>query len=261
MPTPVQYDNVRLDPPSSGVWIRCAVEHEQTDMITTAGQRAYRMRGRIIATIKAPLTDGDFDVRNQAKTIVAAFEGVRAAGVTYDSALVSPISRSGRWYQMVVTIPFRSDFSTRPSLGSESGVTLDAVEVGDSVRTWFGDQVEDVLSIPTQYDDAPFDQPDAARWVRFTIVEGGAIVAEKRGNNQAHRKTGLAIAQVFVPLGTGDGVALGTADTIADAFRSVTVDGISFRTPTLKTIGEGREGKWWQVNVSCPFSYEMLSPF
>jgi hypothetical protein len=243
----------------TGLWVRCSIKHENTTMISTAGTRAYRMEGVLLATIKAPLTDGDFDDRDLAKTIRAAFEGKIAEDVNYGSATVSPVRRNGRWYEMEVEIPFRSDFSTRPTLGSESGVVLDPVEVGDSIRTWFGDQVEGPDSLPTLYDDAPFTQPDTARWVRFTILEGGSVAVENRGGFIAHRTTGLAIAQIFVQLGIGDGLALQTADTIADAFRSVSVDGISFRAPVVSSIGEGRDGKWWQVNVACPFSYETLT--
>lgn len=266
MPTPVQYDNVRLqsagvliDPPNTGVWIRCAVQHESTEMISTAGARVYRAQGVLVSTVKAPLSDGDEDVRAIAKTIVAAFEGQLVDGITYGSAIVTPSARSGRWYQMIVSVPFQSDFKERPSLGTESGVVLDPVEVGNSIRSWFGTQIEDVLPLPTQYDDAPFVQPDAGRWCRFTIIESGSVPVGKDGPAIVQRKTGLAMAQIFIPIRIGDGLALATADSIATSFRAVSVDGISFRAPDVITVGEGRDGKWWQVNVSCPFSYETLS--
>lgn len=261
MPVPTQYDNVKLagGPPNSGLWVRCSVQHETTEMVSTGGSRVYRMRGTLVSTIKAPLTDGDFDDRNLAKTIVAAFEGQLVSGVSYGGATVSPVGRDGRWYQVRVRIPFHSDFSEAPSLGSESGVVIDPVEVGDSIRTWFGTQVTDPLSIPTQFDDAPFTQPDVDKWVWFTIIEGASVIGENRGGLLVHRKTGMAVAQIFVQIGIGDGTALSVADTIATAFRSVSVDGITFRAPSVVTVGEGRDGKWWQVNVSCPFSYETLS--
>ncbi len=256
---PVQYDNVGLAPPDTGLWIRLAVNHQVTEKRTTGGNQAYELLGEMEATIKAPLSDGDFNDRTVAQTILDTFEGQKVALIEYGSARVSPIRRDGRWYQMVVTIPFKLSFKRRVTLRRHTGVALTNPQVGDSIRTWFGEKITDDESLLTQFDDAPFTQPDADRWVRFTILEGAPVPAGTRGNLMVHRHVGVAVSQVFAPINTGSGLSLLAADRIADAFRAVSVDGITFRTPSVETIGEGREGKWWQTNISVPLSYETVT--
>lgn len=74
--------------------------------------------------------------------------------------------------------------------------------------------------------------------------------------NRRVRHPGLLTLNVRVPLGTGDGEALRLADVAAALFRNVSFDGITFRAPTVRDIGE--EGPWYRVQVDCPFYRDSL---
>ena len=97
---------------------------------------------------------------------------------------------------------------------------------------------------------------DDEPWVSFHVLDGGS---EQNGLGSVDiRATGIALATVFVPIDRGDKIALELADEIKDGFFSTvhTYAGtrVLFRTPSVLTIG--RDGIWWQVNVSCPYLTE-----
>lgn len=120
--------------------------------------------------------------------------------------------------------------------------------VFNTIRSRFKTLIEDGESIPVHYDNAPFDKPDDSIWIRFTIVPG---VTEQVEIPSTFRTFGLATAQVFTKIETGDKLALETADTVKSSFRAISVSGVTFRTPSLEVIG--RSENWWQVNIECPF--------
>jgi len=106
------------------------------------------------------------------------------------------------------------------------------------------------------YDNIGFeahDSGDSALWVRFQILTGESEVREL-GSTVA-RTTGIALASVFSILGRGDNLSLGLVDEIVSAFKATTHTyggaTIVFRTPSVQHIG--RDGSWWQTNVSIPF--------
>jgi len=106
------------------------------------------------------------------------------------------------------------------------------------------------------YDNIGFeahDAGDSALWVRFQILTGESEVREL-GSSVA-RTTGIALASVFSLAGRGDNLSLGLVDEIVSAFKSTTHTyggaTIVFRTPSVQHIG--RDGSWWQTNVSIPF--------
>ena len=66
-----------------------------------------------------------------------------------------------------------------------------------------------------------------------------------------HRTVGVAMAQIFSPVGGGDKAALAVADRIKQRFLVATVSGVRFRTASIKNIG--RDGDEWQYNVEIPF--------
>lgn len=122
--------------------------------------------------------------------------------------------------------------------------------IGSVIRTRFETLVEGPLSLPTVYDNAPDPHLDDAAWARLTINYGDSRLLEI-GARPSYRTIGSAIAQLFYPVETGDGDALEAADVVSSAFRRVTVTGVKFLVPSVKSVG--RTEKWWQVNVTCPF--------
>lgn len=92
--------------------------------------------------------------------------------------------------------------------------------------------------------------PDEGPWILFSVRLGDAVQTAL-GRSKRFRTPGVAIAMIAVEAGTGEKQALQVADIIRTAFRSLTDEGVTYKTPTVRTIG--RSGKWWQVNVTCPF--------
>ncbi len=111
----------------------------------------------------------------------------------------------------------------------------------------------------TEHDNAPINPPDDAEWIRFSIKPGDATQVSIGGSASSgqpvrERTMGIAIAQIFTPLGGGDAPAMATAEAIKATFRRTTATvpvTVQFRTPEITFVG--RSAKWWQVNVTCPF--------
>lgn len=124
-----------------------------------------------------------------------------------------------------------------------------------AIRARFKANVADALSLPTQYDNERFTQPDPSKpdamWCKFSVQPGDSQQSEIGGNSNTYRHSGVAIASVYVPFETGEGAAETMAKNIAKEFRNLTAAGVVFRTPS--TFRVGRVGPWWQINVSCPW--------
>jgi len=124
------------------------------------------------------------------------------------------------------------------------------------IRSRFKTLVEDVESVVVVYDNDPTEPPDDDVWVRFTVLDGNTQQAEMGGAQTTYRTPGLATAQVFIPMNAGDKAGRELADVIVEAFRAVTVSGLTFRAPAVVPVGAS--GKWWQLNVNCTFYYDEL---
>lgn len=124
--------------------------------------------------------------------------------------------------------------------------------LGFVTRGRFRDNVALIQSLPTQYDNEEFTPPDDELWCRLTLLIGTSMQADF-GDPDAirSRTTGILIAQLFVPLGMSDQPALAMAGLIDAEFKTLTVDGVTYRKPYVSQ--RGRSGKWHQVNVTCPF--------
>lgn len=115
--------------------------------------------------------------------------------------------------------------------------------------------VEDVETVQVEYDNAPFDLDETSMWndsvwVRFKVLPGDSFQAEV-GTQNTYRTPGVCIAEVFCLIEMGDKLLLEMADIIKAAFRSVSYEGVVFRTPSIQS--PMREQKWWRVSVHCPF--------
>ena len=124
------------------------------------------------------------------------------------------------------------------------------------IRSRFKALVEDVETLATQYDNEGEDHPEDALWCRFTIRTGESDRADLGVTPPRDRTVGVAIAQLFDPLEKGDKTILAMADKIKTAFKAVTDTGVTFRVPSITIVG--RDGKWWQVNVTCPFYADVV---
>lgn len=124
--------------------------------------------------------------------------------------------------------------------------------IANAIRSRFKAQIADVLPLTTQYDNQNLDNPDNAIWCRLTI-NSGETLQKSIGSPSANRERtpGVMTAQLFGPVGNGDGELREKAENIRVAFRNVTDTGVSFGNPKIKEIK--RVGNEWQINVNCPF--------
>jgi len=124
--------------------------------------------------------------------------------------------------------------------------------IANAIRSRFKSQVADVLELPTHYDNHKFDNPDNAKWCRLTIKTGETFqMSIGSPDGQRERTHGVMIAQLFGPIGEGDGELREIADAVRAAFRRVTDTGVTFRTPSAHEQGLFSDS--WQINVVCPF--------
>jgi len=129
-----------------------------------------------------------------------------------------------------------------------------------NVRTRFRTEVEDTQSIVVVYDNGPDNHPDDAIWARWTVTPGASRSIEA-GPSPTVRTVGVAVAKLYQPIEEGDRDLLQLVDVVVSAFRNVhdTVNGIRYRTPSVRVVGRPNDGKWWQINVVCPFQCDVAT--
>ena len=134
-------------------------------------------------------------------------------------------------------------------------MTVDALH--NTIRGRFQTVVATPLSLPTAYDNAAFTRPQAAPWARWTVLPGESFQASFGGATNRYRTPGVAVAQLFVPIETGDKVALEMAQAVKAAFRGVAVGGVTFREPSVTRVG--RVDDEYQINVTCPWQADDIA--
>ena len=129
------------------------------------------------------------------------------------------------------------------------------------IRARFSTQITTGQSLTTIHDNVPDSAiPTTGRWCRLSLRFGEQRARTIGADAAQYQTIGVAIAQVFAPLGDGDGVVLQLADAIVTAFRGVTLAGppvIHFDSPYLST-DPALDGALWSVNVTIPFRIEEL---
>lgn len=128
-------------------------------------------------------------------------------------------------------------------------------DIENAIQARFGTLVEDAESVAVQYPNAlPISIDTLLLWVRLTILFADSIqVSIGSPGAQRVRHPGQMIAQIFSKIGEGTGTARELADKIRAAFSRVTADGVTYRTPSIVKVQRDADGKWWQINVVCPF--------
>ncbi len=97
--------------------------------------------------------------------------------------------------------------------------------------------------------------PDATAWVRLTVLTGDSR-QESMGarSGGTYNNPGIAVVQIFTPVGEGDGEARSLADTVGRIFRGfseTSTGNILFGAPMLTNVGP--DGRFFQMNVDVPF--------
>jgi len=104
-------------------------------------------------------------------------------------------------------------------------------------------------------DKAP---PEDKPHVRLTSLPGSHEQADAGSSTNRYRYTGLFVFSVFTLHGDGDDVAVKIADAITDQLRDHSTSGSLVLRPA-SAIRVGRAGKFWQLNVSCPYLFDRIA--
>jgi hypothetical protein len=92
--------------------------------------------------------------------------------------------------------------------------------------------------LPVQTDiNSGFSPPADAAWARIAFVDGAESFASIGGTDNLARQPVLAYADIFTPLGEGDGEAVELAKAVRDGWRRLTVPGARWQR-----FEEGAEG-------------------
>lgn len=129
--------------------------------------------------------------------------------------------------------------------------------IANAIRNRFAAQVATPEALTVIYDNTTSQSiPTSGRWCRFLVLLGVQQQVSAAGPGQRRFRTaGTALAQVFEPIGGGDGAQLALVAVIQDAFRAVTLDGPPFITfdPPYVSAAPSREDSWWLIPVAIPF--------
>lgn len=118
----------------------------------------------------------------------------------------------------------------------------------NQVNSYFQD-IADVNGLIVRYDNDIRETPSDALWCECNLDFGNCNQSEL--GIPSFRNIGNLNIKIKNKIGLGTSELLQTADTIADAFRSKSLNRIVFNTPRIRNIG--RVGDDHQVNVICPF--------
>lgn len=114
---------------------------------------------------------------------------------------------------------------------------------------------------PVAWPNRKYDPVVGTAWVRFSVIQADGFRTEFGSPGSQHRFLGTVFVQVFAPTLAGDGPALALGDQAAAILRSrsltvETAGRILLRTPTVRAVGEDQG--WFQVNVSCPYLFDVV---
>lgn len=131
------------------------------------------------------------------------------------------------------------------------------VEIANAVRGRFATEVAAPESLPVVYDNLPDQtQPNGTRWCRLSIRLGlSQHVASGGEGRRRIRTAGVALAQLFSPLGEGETPGNELVGAVQDAFRNVSLPvgaGLTFKPPYI-SAPPIREDSWWMVPVAIEF--------
>ena len=151
-------------------------------------------------------------------------------------------------------------------------MSVDYTNAASALRISFGEFMANALpDVQVAYENQAFDPPEGTpagsyggdpgqeyvgTWVRFSIQWGEAKQADISRQPRV-RTTGVAFTQVFVPAGSGSGIAEAISNEVAGFFRRLRLDGMTFRAPHPRPV-TGRDGAWYQLNVIAPFHYDAI---
>lgn len=127
----------------------------------------------------------------------------------------------------------------------------------------YGDEQAAILGwLESQWTETEIAQPNTrfpttdAAFVEPRISRQTAFNASVSARQKLVRHPGLLTLRLRVPVGAGDGpTGIDYADELCSLFRNQTIDGLHFRTPTVRDRGRGTgaDEAWYLIDVDCPY--------
>jgi hypothetical protein len=125
-------------------------------------------------------------------------------------------------------------------------------ELHNAIRSRFKTEVAAAQTLTTIYDNDPTAPPtDGTAWCRWAILDGQSRPTVCGVSE--YRLIGVAVAQLFGPLGRGDAPLQQHVDAIIAAFRGKAAAGVRYGSAYEQRVGQTAEGDYYQINVVCPF--------
>lgn len=129
------------------------------------------------------------------------------------------------------------------------------VSLANIITSEFND-LATVQGWAVRYSNDPRPNPTTGFWMVVSVDFGDATQIELGINS--YRDVGNLTVMIKNNAKLGIGASLAAADTIAENFRSVTIDSVVlFRTPHIVKVG--RIEDVYQIDVICPFQYDFSS--
>lgn len=185
------------------------------------------------------------------------------------NTVVIPANASGKLviYDGATAVEFNNSPNSRPPIGE--------IPVGDLLVPWVGrggfySRLSDVLnaevnqllevdnSITVRFENDFRVQPTSGTWCYSMIQYGPRERVDISARPARYRVRGNLIVSVLTQITDGMSSLLTIVDTISDHFNSVTISGITFRTPTVSQVGRSSDGLWWRVDISLPYIADEL---
>lgn len=139
----------------------------------------------------------------------------------------------------------------------------DIVDIAAAIRSRFATEVATPNTLQVAHDNAPFTPPASGRWARLTVLFGVQTGADFGAASKRYRTAGVAMAQLFEPIGIGDGAQLALVSDVQDAFRGVSLPGpphIAFQPPYVSAPpARDEQGGYWLTVVTIPFRADEFS--
>jgi hypothetical protein len=245
---PTQYPNLPFVQPAGVLWARISVEYQDFDEAARGGAGAtYIVPGSLHVELRAPVLLGVKALHEKADAIAAVLQRQESNGIVYGMASIGDARAEADDFRLRIAIPFRSaDLLFIPE-GSTAGGSSDFEGSEAAIRARFRERITDAQAIPTSHDNLPPDQAAQGTWIKLRIIDAGAFDVDG-----VRRSSGVMLAEVHVPVETGEAACLEAADRVVESFRMVSTGPVRFSFPHLRN--PRREMGEWVLPVYCPWT-------
>ena len=245
-----RYENMPFTAPD-GTYTELAVVHDGTTQLHVGNEEtAVMATGYLEARVWGGLHRGVHSLYVGIEAIRAAFtDKVHGDRLIFGSPTESGQGRSGARYWVEMRCPFKIDDTLGRAPVRVLGTLRDGgyEEAYDIIRQRANAALQAMdTPTPLQLPNMPGEPPNESRYARLTHLPVESFDLAR--GTSLKEIGGIAVFQVFGPLGRGEAGPLEVVDTIDEAFRSVLDRGVNFDPPQP---GRGmRSGSRWIRNVS-----------